>query len=185
MMKRLTLSVLIMLLLKSFAFASYQDPEILIYKGKSYDMRSSPLEAFYNYKLPEFWIEPNTMSSGNGRGFIATWEVINDKLYLTKIDSWFCRKSIRTKSGCRRVTLRDLFGRKVINGKVSASWYFDKLEVTYGEQLLYASKPQLPIFEYEMIFEVEAGKVGEPLMIDNKKRSPSPYGEPPPFRKPN
>ncbi len=35
-MKRLMLSVLLMLLLKSFASASYQAPEILIYKGKSY-----------------------------------------------------------------------------------------------------------------------------------------------------
>ncbi len=148
-------------------------------------MSSSPLEAFYNYKLPEledsddnklpkFWSKPNIISSGNGRGFIATWEIINDKLYLTKIDSWFCRKSIRTKNGCRRVTLRDLFGNKVVSGRVSASWYSEELEVTYGERLLYASEPNLPVFEYGMIFEVENGKVGEPSIIDNKKRFPPP-----------
>ncbi len=186
-MRRLILSSLLIFLLKSVSFATYQDPEILIYKGKRYDLHSSPLEAFYNYKLPKFWVEPNERWSSNGRGFIATWEIINDKLYLIKIDSWFCRKSIRTKNGCRRVTLQDLFGRKVVNGRVSASWYTDKMEVTFGEQLLYASKPNLPIFEYEMFFDVEDGKVSEPELIDNYKRFPPPPGEgpPPPIRKSN
>lgn len=161
------------MLITSAAFATAQAPDALIYNGKPYDLFSNPLEDFYGgdeSKRPKFWVEPNTMSSGNWRGYVATWEIIDDKLYLTKIDSWLCRPSIRTKSGCRRVTVRDLFGGKVVDGKVFASWFSDNLRVPDGKQLKYVHSGYASIYERDLIFDVDAGKIVKHETVDNTKR---------------
>lgn len=154
-------------------FATAQEPDMLIYNDKTYDLFSNPLEDFYSQnksKRPKLWIEPNSTSSGNWRGYIATWEIIDDKLYLSKIDSWFCNWRIRTKTGCRQVTLRDLFGAKVIDGKVLASWVSERLRVPDGKQLKYVHSGYASIYERDIIFDVAAGKIIKQETIDNTKR---------------
>lgn len=172
MIQRFLLSILPLMLITSAAFATAQSPDVLIYNGKTYDLFSNPLEDFYGgieSKRPKFWVEPNTMSSGNWRGYVATWEIVDDKLYLTKIDSWFCRPPIKNKSGCRRVTLRDLFGKNVVNGKVFASWFSDKLRVPDGKQLKYVHSSYASIYERDITFDVDDGKIVRQETIDNTK----------------
>jgi hypothetical protein len=173
MRKRILLSLLSLIFITSSVFATAQAPDVLIYNGKIYDLYSNPLEDFYRAnksKRPKFWVAPNVMSSGNWRGYVATWEIIDDKLYLTKIDSWFCRSSTQAKNGCRRVTLRDLFGTNVIDGKVFASWFSDKLQAPDGKQLKYVHSGYASIYERDMFFDVEAGKIVKQETIDNTKR---------------
>jgi hypothetical protein len=170
-MRRLILSILLMTLFTSAGFATSQHPDVLILNGKTYDLYSNPLESFYGEDWrPAFWVAPNTVSSGNWRGYVATWEIINDKLYLTKIDSWFCNRRIRTKSGCRRVMLRDLFGAKVVDGKVAATWFSDELRVPDGKQIEYVHMGYGSIYERDIIFGVDAGRIIKRDVIDNTKR---------------
>ena len=159
-MRRLILSILLSTLFASVAFATSQDPDVLIYDGKTYDLYSNPLESFYGKDWkPAFWVAPNSVSSGNWRGYVATWEIINDKLYLTKIDSWFCNRRIKTKSGCRKVTLHDLFSAKVNDGRVAATWFSNELRVPDGKQLKYVHSGYASIYERDIIFDVDAGKI--------------------------
>lgn len=157
--------------LSSIAFATAQEPDILIYDGKINDLFSNPLEDYYgDGRRPQFWFKPNTQSSANWRGYVATWKIIDNELYLTKIDSWLCATSIRTKNGCRRVTLQDLFGKKVIDGKVSASWFTGNLRVPEGKQLKYVHSGYASIYERDIIFDVQCGKIIKQETIDNTKR---------------
>lgn len=172
MLQKIFFIVLLLMLIKSAVFATAQDPDLLIYNGKTYDLLANPLEDFYGEdesKRPEFWFAPYTKNSGNWRGYVATWEIIDDKLYLRKIDSWFCRPSIRTKNGCRRVTLRDLFGKKVFDDKFFALWFSDKLHVPDGEQLKYVHSGYASIYERDITFDVDAGKIIKMEIIDNTK----------------
>jgi len=170
-MRRLFLSILLSTLFTSVVFATSQDPDVLIVGGKTYDLYSNPLHSYYGEDWqPAFWVAPNTQSSGNWRGYIAAWEIINDRLYLTKIDSWFCNRRIRTKSGCRRVTLRDLFGAKVIGGKVAATWFSDELRVPDGKELEYVHMGYGSIYERDIIFDVDGGRITKREVIDNTKR---------------
>lgn len=175
MMQRFLLSILSLLLLTSLAFATAQSPDVLIHEGKTYDLFSNPLEDFYaggaKNKRPNFWIAPNTISSGTWRGYIATWEIIGDKLYLTRIDSWFCRPSMRTKSGCRRVNLSNLFGKSVVDGKVFAAWFSGKLRVPDGKELKYVHSGYASIYERTIIFEVAGGNIVNQKTIDNTQRA--------------
>lgn len=170
-MRKLLSSIFLLIVFSSVALGTSQHPDVLILDGKTYDLYSNPLEAFYgdDWK-PAFWDAPNSVSSGNWRGYVATWEMINDKLYLSKINSWFCNRRIRTKSGCRRVMLRDLFGAKVIDGRVAATWFSDELCLPDGKELEYVHMGYGSIYERDIIFDVDAGKITKREVIDNTKR---------------
>jgi hypothetical protein len=171
-MRRLFLSILLITIFTSVGLATAQHPDELIFKGKTYDLYSNPLRSYYGEDWkPAFWVAPYIQSSGNWRGYVATWEIIDNKLYLTKIDSWFCNKHIRTKNGCRRVLLRDLFGAKVIDGKVAATWFSEELRVPDGKQLEYVHMGYGSIYERDIIFDVKDGKVTKQKIIDNTIRS--------------
>lgn len=171
--QRVLLSCLLLILIPQMAAATAQAPDLLIYNGKTYDLFSNPLEEFYNKnksKRPKFWVEPHTVSSGNWRGYVATWEIIDDKLFLRKIDSWFCKPSIRTENGCRKVALSDLFGKRFIDGKVFASWFSDKLRVPDGKELKYIHSGYASIYERDIFFDVNSGKIIKQETVDNTKR---------------
>lgn len=170
-MRNLSLSTLLLIALAPVAYATGQAPDLLVYNGKTYDLFSNPLEDYYSYKRrrPPFMIEPHTVISGVWRGYIATWEITDGRLYLSKVDSWLCgrySKSRRNK-GCRRVTLRELFGKRVVNGRVLASWVSDRLRVPDGKEIQYVHMGYGSIYERDMFFEVEAGKILKQEMVDN------------------
>ena len=173
-MRKLSLSVLLLMALAPVASATPQAPDILIYNGKTYALLANPLEDYYshNRRRPRFMIEPQTVISGAWRGYVASWEIIDETLYLTKVDSWFCgrySKSRRNK-GCRRVTLRELFGKRVVNGRVLASWVSDRLRVGDGKEILLVWMGYGSIYERDIFFEVEAGKILKHEIVDNTNR---------------
>lgn len=170
-MKNLLLSFFLPLFFAPVVFATSQDSDVLILNGKTYELYSTPLDSYYGEDWkPAFWVAPNSVSSGNHRGYVATWKIIKNKLYLTKIDSWLCNRRIRTKSGCRRVTLGDLFGAKVVDGRVAATWFSDELRVPDGKQLEYVHMGYGSIYERDIIFGVYAGRIIRREVIDNTKR---------------
>ncbi|MBC3756766.1 hypothetical protein H7U19_00005 [Hyunsoonleella sp. SJ7] len=78
----------ILFLLLSFVFtnanATGQYPDKIIIDGKEYSIRNNPLEPFFE-KYPDRKPKTNIMSSALHRGYIATFTLIDKKLYLTDI----------------------------------------------------------------------------------------------------
>jgi hypothetical protein len=106
---------LLMLSFSAVTLATAQAPDRLIYNGETYDLFSNPLESRYEKEnRPSFWIAPNTRSSGNWRGYVATWEILNDQLYLVKINSWLCRNSAENKSDCRQANLKSCLANRYL-----------------------------------------------------------------------
>jgi hypothetical protein len=171
-MRKLLLSFLVLIAVPLLTFATAQEPDILIFKGKNHDLFSNPLEQYFKdkSKRPQFWIAPMTMKSSNWRGYVAAWEIINDQLYLSKIDSWFCEPSIKTKDSCHQVVLSELFGKNVVDNKVSANWFTGKLRVPDGKQLMYLHSGYASIYERDILFEVQEGKIISQETVDNTKK---------------
>lgn len=162
--------VLFVLTLASSAFATAQAPDVLIYKGEKKHLLSNPLEDFYemgNRKRPKFMVEPFTISSGNWRGYVATWEIENDRLYLREVKAWLCPGP--NEASCKKVTLEGIFPGKVRDGRVSAEWFTGKLRIPDGEQLRYVHAGYASIYERDIIFDVTKGTVGPPQINDNTK----------------
>ena len=173
-MRKLWIGILILIALAPVAHATPQAPDVLVYNGKTYELLANPLEDYYSDKRrrPRFMIEPHTVISGAWRGYVASWEIIDGRLYLIKVDSWFCGRSSKSRrnKGCRRVTLRELFGKRVVNGRVLASWVSDRLRVGDGKVILLVWMGYGSIYERDIFFEVEAGKILKQEIVDNTNR---------------
>jgi hypothetical protein len=117
-------------------------------------------------------------SSAMDRGYMATWEIRKDRLYLVAIDSWICgARAEQLDISCRHATLEDVLGPTVDERTQFASWYTGELRLPQGRQLLYIHNPYQSIYEREVVFRVRAGLVEPPTTVDNRKKPlPQEYG---------
>ena len=179
-MLKLVACVFLILGFSLIVHATPQQPDILIYQNKSYGLYSAPLESYYKdyvtrpafkIKQDEDWI------SNNWRGYIATWEIKNDFLYLVKIDAWICTNEERLANKCRRAELKELFGEKYIDDRVLANWFSGELSISEGRRVDESSRYN-PMREKETILTVEHGKVIKSTKVNHtvKKGSLFPSG---------
>jgi hypothetical protein len=162
-MKIIIVCAFLLLPAASYALATAQEPDVIFYKGQKQSLYSNPLEAYYSdgRKRPNFMIAPDTIRTSNWRGYIATWEVKDNKLYLTDIDSWI---------DGRKATLEHLFGDKYQNGGIEATWFSGKLRIPDGKRLQYVHMGYGSVYERDIILTVEAGEITKTVTIDNTKR---------------
>lgn len=176
-MRKLFLLTFLLLALSSIALATAQAPDVLIHDNKIYKLYSNPLSDYYKDKkdAPRFVIRPGVVSSGNWRGYVATWEIADNELFLRGLDSWLCDDSIPgAKPKCRQADLKELFGEKSVKGKVLASWFTGELRIPDGERIEYVHMGYGSVYERDIIIKVEAGKVTGQTVIDNtQKERPS------------
>ena len=168
---RTTLMVLATLLLPAVAKATAQQPDILIYKGKTYALFANPLESFYKSEKerPLFRVRPNVMSTGNWRGYVATWKIENNLLFLVKLDAWICRDW--NGNTCRKVSLPRLFGKRYRKGKILADWFSGTLTMPDGKMLQYVHLGYGSVYERQITLEVKGAKVVAESTVDNTKRT--------------
>lgn len=155
-------------------FATAQQPDVLIYKNERRSLFANPLESFYKREKdrPRFFVEPGVWSTGNWRGYVATWTIEDSVLYLVEIDAWFCRG--RDLDKCEKVELKNLFGNRFRDGRVKADWFSGELRVPDGKQLRYVHMGYGSVYEREIVLTVEGGKVvGEKTVDNTQRRLPS------------
>jgi hypothetical protein len=137
------------------ALATTQMPDVIIIDGQKHSLYSLPLEQYYRagHPRPKFR-SPNT---ANWRGYIATWEIAQGRLYLQSIRAW---------TGQGEVGVGALFpGQKA---PIPATWFTGQLRVPQGK-VLRVSVPQ-PIHERDLIITVEKGRVTKQEIVDNAGR---------------
>ena len=113
-------------------FATPQIPDKLIYKGDT-------LSVYHLYLPDELYIADTEHLFGDKqpywitscwRGYQATWEVIEDQLYVTDIYSCsYYKDSIKAD-------LVLLFNKKVVDGKVKATWVTGNFISPQGEKFI-------------------------------------------------
>ncbi len=150
-------------------FATGQQADLIVYQNEERPLFSNPLEGYYanGRARPRYMIGPLTMSSGNWRGYVATWQIDDGQLYLKKIDSWLCNGS--TKESCAPVKLTQLFPGKVRDGRVRADWFSGELRIPDGKRLQYVHMGYGSTFERDIIFTVKRGVASDYHIVDNSK----------------
>lgn len=142
------------------AQATAQAPDVLIVDGKEFALNTNPLESQLEQKQ---WKPPEEamVSTANWRGYIATWEVKEDKLFLKEV-------TILVKDPKSDEEYR----RKVITGdlypgvpEVHAAWYTGALVVPDGKMTEYVHMGYGSSFDHYQIFRVRAGQVIERLSM--------------------
>ncbi len=177
MIQKVLLITIALLSFSVSSFATPQAPDKLIHKGKLFNLFASPLESFYkgDKSRPKFMIEPRTWHSDNQRGYVATWEVRDNFLYLVEIESWICEPP--SSDNCKRADLKELFGERYQDGRVKAEWFSGELRMPEGKVLQYVHMGYVSLYERDTILTVESGKIVGEKMIDNTKKPIPPIEE--------
>jgi hypothetical protein len=139
--------------------ATAQMPDYLIYEDKKYPLFSNPLEDYYQagrQPRPPF----QAWHTANYRGYVATWEIKDDTLYL---------KDIRAKIGGRMVGLDYLFPDNP--GRLAATWFRGVLRIPLGEVLRRVHQGYATVYEQELKITIQDGKVVRKDIINNRSRS--------------
>jgi|GEM_PF-4528863 len=142
----------------------YGTPQIfdrLIINNDTLRIYSNPLGRFgYNIFTDTTYSKRKCDSRNCYRGYIATFQVINDSLFLTEMRDC-CNKNLKVK-------LSVAFKKTFRNGKVHLDWLTDSIYAQLGTNILYQN-PYKPIYENELELIFQKGLLISKDTIDNSK----------------
>jgi hypothetical protein len=134
------------------SYATAQEPDILIYGAKKYYLYTNPLDSYFK-KFPDKKPKTTIVSTANWRGYIATFEIIDNTLFLRDIEI----EVDDDKNGLRNKSVMDeVFpGEKI----VALEWFNGLLTVPYGQLLKYVHMGYSSAYENYMILEIRLGNL--------------------------
>lgn len=173
--KNLVLSAYILFAGYNISYGTAQTPERIIFEGKENSLFSTPLKQLYKIsdsleiELPDFssyFSESDSIigiNYGNWRGYVATWQIENDTLYLIKISD---------DSHEKEADLEQIFGNYFNDGRVVAFWYTGDLIIPKGDRLYYIHMGFMSRYEREIVIEIEKGAVLTITEYKNEHKDP-------------
>ncbi len=187
---KIIIATLTYLLIVIKAFGTAQIPDVIIYKGDTLSLYACPLGSHPQAEL----MTPNNLFGSKGcfftacwRNYIATWEIIDNELFLVEIRNAcypssmndvaisFRGKVDQDSIGNEYADLKAIFPHRFCNGKVKADWVNDKLYSPQGKLLYYIHDPFQSIYEKELEFTFENGNLLSTQVFDNSKTKESKY----------
>ena len=135
------------------------------YKGMRYSLSSEPLSAFLlKNKIDKF----NELNTACWRGYVAEWEVVDNKLYLVDIKfSYFPRKKITIKTGDSITEMGKLFPGQT---KVHANWVSSTLIIKTSKLIEYIHMGYESIYEITIYLKFENGELIEERIVNNTSK---------------
>jgi hypothetical protein len=144
-----------------------QQPDKILFNGENLDLYSNPLEQFWTSRRKGRHAFISTPECS--RGYVAAWEIRDNKLLLKDIDGYYNRNFIFFRKPAK-YSLTKLFPKS--NGRpVIASWFSGKLRVPIGKMILYEHSGYDSRFEKEFIITIDKGEMVKVVTIDFKEKS--------------
>ena len=132
-----------------------QAMEKIFINGKEHSMASEPLASYLsNLKVKPKLFPP---SSACWRGYVGTWEIKKDKLYLIAFEGF-------TINIYKPFGIDILFPDKKI---VFAEWFTGEVRIPQGDILDYVHGGYLSSFEKDMFLEIKNGQLIGQRTVDN------------------
>lgn len=121
--------------------------ERLFYDGKCCSMCDTPLGLYFHLSgsRPNFYSE----STACWRGYVGTWEIIDNRLYLTDIDA--------TLEDGTVVTLASIFPD--YPNRVFAHWYSGDIRIPQGKLLEYVHAGYASRYERDLFLYISKGVI--------------------------
>lgn len=132
-----------------------QAAEELIYKGQSLAMCSTPLDVFLVSSGRSFNFQD--LSTACWRGYVASWEIRDSRLYITDISA--------TLEDGRPATLEDLFPG--YPDGAFAHWFTGEVRCPIGKQLKYVHMGFASEFEKDLFLEFKSGVLVSERIVEN------------------
>ncbi len=147
-------------------YATWQQPDILLFEGKEYPIYSEPLEQYFK-KYPDRKPEICERNSSLWRGYIAVIEVVENQLFLKEIKLPSDSAHWRTEACEEEWVLTKI----VPDGKpLKINWISGLLTSMYGKNDGDSySLDFLNTFERYSIFEIDSGYLRRVKHFNNKQ----------------
>jgi len=178
-MKKL-LFISVLFLISHSTRATAQVGDIIIWNGDTLSLFSNPLELRLDWEklhkiiLKELFITDSIahlerygtskeyesgISSDCWRGYIAEWNILNNKIYLSNIYSCINPKN--------KLDLEKVFPSEYHDGLVFAYWIKNKLIIPKGECIEYIHLDYRSIYDKEIVLNVMNGYIKKAKEYDN------------------
>lgn len=137
-----------------------QIPEKLIYHGEQMEMLTEPLIQYFELRgeQPNFHAPMTAL----WRGYVGTWEILNDRLYLIDLGGTLESGAI--------ASLRTVFPGYA--DRVFAHWYSGTIRVPQGELIEYVHAGYGSVYERDLLLDVERGIVQSTRVKQNGIANP-------------
>lgn len=130
--------------------------EILHFQGDTHCLCTHPLSTYF--KITDNWPDLPPLSSACWRGYVGTWVIENDRLFLLKITTRF-------QNEAELLSLNDLFPG--YEDKVFAHWFSGVLRCSQGECIKYVHMGYQSIYEADLFIQIRRGIVIAKEVIKN------------------
>ena len=164
-MKR-NIFILILMILTLNVFATAQYPDKIIYNGVEYALHTNPLEAFFE-KNPDKRPQDEIMSSALWRGYVATFEIIDNQLFLKDIEVQIAdtssKESYRTTW---KSVIKEVFPD---TDKVKVGWMTGLLVLPYGKLKNYVHMGYGSTYSNYILLEISEGNLTQERKFNGAK----------------
>ena len=140
-------------------FGTAQEPDKLIYNGKEYSLHSNPMEKYFEKfpdKRPQGKGKVQVVSSSLWRGYIATFEIKDNQLYLKDIEIEVVKKVKKDYEYSWKSVLKKVFPNKDL---VKIDWLTGLLVLPKGEIVNYVHMGYASTYEHYVLLEFENGNL--------------------------
>lgn len=161
-MKQLISVILVLLTITTEVHATAQAPDRIIVDGYGYAMHNNPMQKYFR-KYPNKKPKAETINSGLRRGYIATFEFVDD--YLTLHEIKILRPYNRNRDSLSRMkSVTHLLAPN--NEKLRIDWFTGILILPHGELVKYVHAGYASTFSHYVLLEVKNGKLTDRRTYD-------------------
>jgi hypothetical protein len=136
----------------------------LTYKGQHFALAADPLGGWLARRRNKH-IRFKRGTSACWRGYVASWEIVESRLYLVAINAKFVDG--------RAATLADLFPETP--QRVPATWLTGELRCPTGAMLGYIHSGYSSIYERDLFLRFEQGELVQERTVTNEPPVPDEY----------
>jgi hypothetical protein len=155
------LNIFILFILTNLTvFGTEQIPDKIIYNGKEYKLGNNPLESYFE-KYPDK--RPGAGSTALWRGYVATFEIKDNQLYLKDIEIQIWDTVDKHKTTMKSV-LNELFPNQDL---IKMDWMTGLLLIPYGEIVSYGYLGNA--FEHYIVLEIDKGELKKEKQFDYRE----------------
>ncbi|MCC7166586.1 MAG: hypothetical protein IT565_03365 [Rhodospirillales bacterium] len=137
--------------------------------GERLALFAEPLESYFAGHPPRPTFRPT--STANWRGYVASWRIRDNKLYITAIEGRICEPSRAAphdpQCPSQPATLQSLF--RTQETEVFADWFSGTLRVPKGAMTDYVHMGYERRHEFDLLITIERGVVRATTTRDNRR----------------
>ena len=164
-MTRLLLTIILTLFSGLNVFATAQFPDKINYNGKEYNLNSNPLEVYFE-KNPNKRPKSEVRSSALWRGYVATFEIIDNQLFLKDIEIQY---RDTTSKGSNNSNWKSVLNEVFADQKnIQVDWYTGLLVLPQGKVVNYVHMGYGSTYQHYTILELNKGVLTQEKQFKSK-----------------